>query len=182
MNGSDIRWKNNHRYVKIHKEGLSLKRMRERKEKCMGKKKTGIVKKAVAAVGGFALSQVAGGLITAFAYKKKVEQQQNHNNQMCSVVLSKGEVYVKEEIENAYVSSWSSKVNITIAKPTHERMTLELYAVFSNVNIFYPDDVKVIMDGQEYVHRKESSDTETLPEIYIIKNAAGSKINMEIQQ
>lgn len=77
----------------------------------MGKKKTGIVKRAVAAAGTFALSQIAGGLITGFAYKEKVEQQQDHNNQMCSVVLSKGEVYVKEEIENAYVSSWSSKVD-----------------------------------------------------------------------
>lgn len=139
------------------------------------------MKSVAVAAGGYALSQVIGGFITCYVQNKKVKQQEKQNNQMNSYVLNTGEVHINAGIENAYVSSWSSKVDITIARPSHERMTLEIYAVLSDINIYYPNDVKVIMDGQEFVHRKECGETEILPEIYIHKNAAGAKINLKVQ-
>lgn len=121
----------------------------------MKNKVVSVLGKALAGLGGFVLANVAGCVIVGRMNMDKIKNHENANNLMHSTLFGKKEITLNPDTDNAYISIFTSCVDITIPKPEHENMNIELFSVFSKVNITLPEDA---------------------PEVHIVQKGFGSKV------
>lgn len=151
------------------------------KKNTTSKKKSSLLKKLFIGASAFVLANVAGCLKVVQRYNKKMKDHENENNAVNSSVFQNTEVCIASGINNAYVASFSGKMDLKVQKPDHEVMVVELTAFLSSVKIYVPRDVKIICEGPipssvKDVPEDMDSELEFLPEIHFLINSMASKI------
>ena len=113
---------------------------------------------------------------------KKLKKHENANNLMTTSVLGKRKTELAGHIQNAYISCLTGGLDITIAKPVHESMYIEIFSAFSKVNVYLPVGVNVFFDGTGlFTMIKDDTnlyEDEEVPEIYIVSKGFASKLNL----
>ena len=111
--------------------------------------------KAISLILGLTGSYFAAnmGIMIAALQKniKKMEQHKSENNFMESFVMQKEEFVLKPDLQNVYITTLSSNVNIKVPKPEKGTMNVELLSVASCVNIVLPFDVRINCKGSNHL-------------------------------
>lgn len=131
--------------------------------------------------GSFVLANVAGGMCVNKKNREKVAKHNNENNMLHMNILSKGEVRLKPDTDNAYLTCLSGSLDIHLAKPVDRVTSIEITSVLANVNIYVPNDVKVVTIGPESCKCNKSDfisfDDEKISEVHIKFTSYLSRVN-----
>lgn len=155
----------------------------------MGKKKCSVFSVGLKLVGtitgvaaAFVGSNVAVGCLLYHKNMKKMNQQENQNNLMNTVFLGNKTVEINKDTHNAFVTCLTSNVKVMLPMPAQEKMTIEIFSMFSNVNLVCPEGVNLSFEGSgiinvapELVHDEE---IQGAPEIRIVRKMIASNVKM----
>lgn len=139
------------------------------------KKKSSLLLKVIGIIVGFFAANAAGLLALGGISYKKMKNNECGNNMMHSVNLKKAGVEIKPDTDNAYINCVSGCVDIILKElPTHYDMNIVLGAIGAVVNVYVPEDVKVVTEGTghfETIHNMCSQDQDDLlPTVHIVRN------------
>lgn len=147
------------------------------------KKAFSVTSKVLIGVGALALGNVIAGICIGKNNLKKIEKTENQNNFVHTEILKKGKVCVSADVDNAYITCISGMMDITIPKPEHNKMYVEVTSFFSNLRISVPENVRVIYDGTCGIKTIRDTamfpDIESLTEIHIVIKSKYSKVDFK---
>lgn len=141
-----------------------------------------VLLKLFVAAGGFVVANFAGCFALARVNTKKMKEHEDANNLMTTSVFGKRNVEVAEDTQNAYISCLTGGLDITIEKPVHESMYVEIFSALGKVNVYLPAGVNVFCDGiglftmiKDDTNLYEDGE---VPEIHIVSKGFASKLNL----
>lgn len=147
----------------------------------MNKKAKTVVKTVAGTIG--VIGAVTGGM-AGYMYqknKKKLSEHEGQNNLMYTVNLGGLTIKTKEDTDNVFLSSTFSGIKIDMTEhPIAHDVMIDLMAIYSGVNIYVPEGVKVICDvsvkSGNILNEAEECDDPFAPVVHIVGNSMYSGI------
>lgn len=123
-------------------------------------------------LGGLVVAAVAGTAVLYRKNMKKMQQHQDENNMMYCVSMSKKNVEIKEDTNNAYFTCLAGKLNLNLSKlPGNKDVFIEVFNLFGSVNINVPYGVLVSYEGEDLGYPAQNvaleSENEDAPVIHV---------------
>lgn len=135
-------------------------------------------------IGIFVSANFIGVLLRGRKNSKDMKKHENQHNLMYSVSLGKDSVEVKKDIQNAYFTCCSGRLDVDFLNaPINKDVYIDLFSVFGSITITLPDDVAVEFEGYGHCEKlrntlPEYEDTD-IPVIHIKRKCFFSELTVQ---
>lgn len=112
---------------------------------------------------------------------EKIEKHPNDNNYMEAVMLQKGTIEIKPDVQNAYITVVTATADIIVPRPTHDVMNIDITSILGRVNIDLPVDVTVRSEGSNHMNYTQEGE-EGAPVINLLVKDSASSLTVSFDE
>lgn len=94
----------------------------------------------------FMAANFVGAVAAYVKHSKKAEEHEEGNNLIHSAILGIHDMTIGAETEHSYITCFSGTLDITLEKPVHEDVFIDIIAALGKVTITLPMGVQCVLD------------------------------------